>query len=100
MTYYAWREEMLRRERRDDRRFHIIMSIVCGVLVLGTVAIVWLGIATEPRRHAAYLTDCQAKGFTAEQCQFLYAEGRRRDSDEAAAIALGAAALAVSASRR
>ena len=77
MTDHAtWRDEMRRRERREDRRFHVIMGSSLGLFVLAIAAFVWLAVATEPRRHAEYLADCQAKGFTATQCQFLYAEGR------------------------
>ena len=93
MTDHAtWRDEMRRRERREDRRFHVIMGSSLGLFVLAIAAFVWLAVATEPRRHAEYLADCQAKGFTATQCQFLYAEGPRHATDDADAIALGAEA--------
>jgi hypothetical protein len=68
------------------------------LFVLFLVAVVWLAVATEPRRRAAYLADCQTKGFSAQQCTFLYSERHRRDADAAAALAAGAAALAGSAS--
>jgi hypothetical protein len=88
------------RSRGENRQFAIIMGATCGLLVLSLVGFVWLAIATEPRRHAEYLADCQAKGFAAEQCQFLYADGPRRAADDADAIALGAAARAVAAGRQ
>jgi hypothetical protein len=90
---------MHRRTRRDNRQFVIAISAAAGFLVLALATFVWLAVATEPRRHAEYLADCQAKGFTAEQCQFLYAEGPRHAADDADAIALGAAAR-VAAGRR
>jgi hypothetical protein len=91
---------MRRRVQSENRQFAIIMGATCGLFVLSLVGFVWLAIATEPRRHAEYLADCQAKGFTAEQCQFLYAEGPRHAADDADAIALGAATRAVAAGRR
>jgi hypothetical protein len=100
IDYDARRAEVLRRAQREDRRFHIIMGASCGLFVLFLVAVAWLIVATEPQRRAAYLADCQTRGFTAQQCAFLYSERLRQDADSAAAIAVGAAALAVSASRR
>ena len=71
--------------------------MIGGTLLL-MVAMGWYIVKTEPV-CAAYLANCQGKGFTEEQCHFLYAE-RRRDDDETVAISLGAAALAVAASKR
>ncbi len=98
--YAARRAETLRKEQREDRRFHIIMGASCGLFVVFLVAVVWLAVATEPQRRAAYLADCQTKGFSAQQCTFLYSERQQYDADSAAPIALGAGALAVSATRR
>ena len=100
IDYDARRAEVLRRAQREDRRFHLIMGVSCGMFVLFLVAVAWLIVATEPQRRATYLADCQTRGFTAQQCAFLYSERLRQDTDSAAAIAVGAAALAVSASRR
>ena len=83
-----------------DRWFHVTLIAVCGTSVLLVVAFAWLLVATEPRRRAEYLANCQARGFTAEQCTFLYTERQRQDADAAAALAVGAAALAVGATRR
>jgi hypothetical protein len=86
--------------RRSDRHFHITMGAVFGGLVLIMVALGWAAVATEPQRRAAYMTRCQEKGSTQEQCRFLYAELQRQDADGAVAISLSAAALAAAASRR
>ena len=46
-------------------------------------------------RHARWTADCLARGFTPEHCQFFYRQARRRDADDASALALSAAALAI-----
>ena len=79
IDYDARRAAVLRRERREDRRFHIIMGATCGLFVLFLVAVAWLIVATEPQRRAAYLADCQTRGFTVQQCAFLYSERLRQD---------------------
>ena len=45
------------------------------MFVLFLVAVVWLAVVTEPRRRAAYLTDCQTKGFSAQQCTYPIRNG-------------------------
>ena len=100
IDYDARRAEVHRRAQREDRRFHLIMGVSCGLFVLFLVAVAWYIVTTEPQRRAAYLADCQTKGFSAQQCAFLYSERRQHDADSAAAIAIGAAAPAVSAGRR
>jgi hypothetical protein len=79
--------------------FNIIMSCVVGGIVL-FVGLGWAIVKTEPQRRAEYMAKCQATGFNAEQCQLLYRERADRDADSAVAIALGAVALGVAASRR
>jgi hypothetical protein len=86
--------------KRSNRRFNIMMGSICGGVVLLLVAFVWVLVATEPQRRAAYMADCQQKGFTADQCRFLYAERARQDSNDAVALSLSAAALGLAASRR
>jgi hypothetical protein len=96
----AWLIEQRREWRRKNRRFNIIAGSVCGVLVLLFVALVWVLVATEPERRAAYMADCQRAGFTPEQCKFFYAERGRQEADNAVAFGLAATALAVGAARR
>jgi hypothetical protein len=92
----AWWAE----QRRKDRRFNIMMSVVCAALLLLFVALVWVLVATEPQRRAEYMAHCQASGFTAEQCKLLYTERAREDADNAVAIGLSVTALGLAASRR
>jgi hypothetical protein len=92
----AWIAE----QQRKDRRFNIIMGcIVCGI-VLFFVGVGGAIVKTEPQRRADYMAKCEATGFNTEQCQLLYRERADRDADNAAAIALGAVALGLAASRR
>ena len=94
-----------RRRARNNARAAVFTSswaqaAVLRFFVLFLVAVVWLVVATEPQRRAAYLADCQTRGFSAQQCTLLYSERQQREADSAATIAIGTAALAVSAGRR
>jgi hypothetical protein len=85
---------------REERRFHIIMGLVFGLFLLLLGLFGWWAVTTAPQRRAAYMADCEGKGFNAEQCRFLYAERMRQDGDAAVALSLSASALAITASRR
>ena len=73
---------------RSDRRFHIAMGCICSSFIVLTVAAVWIVVAREPARRAAYLAQCQGTGFSAQQCASLYSERRRQETDNDAALAV------------
>jgi hypothetical protein len=96
IDHAAWQAKLA----REERRFHIIMGLVFGLFFLLLGAFGWWAVTTAPQRRAAYMADCEGKGFSAEQCTFLYAERVQRDGDAAVALSLSASALAIAASRR
>jgi hypothetical protein len=81
--------------QRSNRRFHIAMGCVFSSFIVLILASVWVVVAREPVRRAAYLAECQGKGFSVDECQFLYAARRQQDADNATIMAI-AAGVAVS----
>jgi hypothetical protein len=77
-----------------------MMGAIVGGLVLLFVGLGVLIALGEPKRRAAYMESCQAKGFTPDQCRFLYRERLDHEADSAAALSIGAAALSNSVLQR
>jgi hypothetical protein len=102
----AWEDVLRAREvreaawRRENRRFNIIMGTAVGGLLLVGVVIGCAIVKGEPKVRAAYMARCEATGFNTQQCALLYEDRRRVDGDATAAIALGAAGIAIAGSRR